>query len=91
MAWCPWLSANEAMQLIDTQVAKMQEETPNLCPILTHRESIQKVPFGYTEKVSYDCTVVDSVYGIQKSFYVVFVSFYKGLIGIPDKAITIKK
>lgn len=87
MAWCPWLRADEVANIVDAKIAQMQEQNPNLCATFTHRDSIQKVPFGYTEKISYDCTLNDAVYGVLKSTNVVFITFYKGLIGMPGKTI----
>lgn len=89
LAWCPWLKMDEAKSIVDEKVAQMQEKEPNLCAMFIHRDSIQKVPFGYTEKISYDCTLNDAVYGVLKSTDVVFVTFYKGIFGVPSK--TFKK
>src|SRR5690242_3070158 len=84
LAWCPWLTEAQAIGLVDARVAKMRQENPNLCAMTIHRDSIQRVPFGYTEKVSYDCTANDPVYGVTKSTDIVVITFYKGLIGMPN-------
>lgn len=88
LAWCPWLTKEEALGLVDTKVAQLQEENTDLCAMFINRDSIQKVPFGYTEKVSYDCTITDTIYGVSQSTDIVFIAFYKGLIGMPNKTIT---
>lgn len=85
LAWCPWLKAEEAVSIVDAKVAQMQAQNPDLCTMFIHRDSIQKVPFGYTEKVSYDCTLNDDVYGVLKATNVVFITFYKGIFGMPKK------
>ena len=85
LAWCPWLKADEALSIIDAKVAQMQEQNSNLCAMFVNKDSIQKIPFGYTEKVSYDCTINDAVYGVLKSTDVVIITFYKGLLGMPSK------
>ena len=87
LAWCPWLKADEALSLVDARVIEMQEKNENLCAMFIDRDSIRKVPFGYTEKVSYDCTVADSIYGVLKSSNTVFITFYKGILGMPHKTI----
>ena len=88
MAWSPWLKAEEAMQLVNAKVIKLQEQKPNLCAMFIHENTIRRVPFGYTEQVSYDCTVTDTVYGVEQSRNIVFVTFYKGVIGMPSKTAT---
>ncbi len=87
LGWYPWLTAEEAIQLVDARVAKMQRENPNLCAMSVDKKSIRKVPFGYTEKVSYDCTVTDDFYGVSKSTNIVYITFYKGLLGMPGKTV----
>ena len=86
-AWCPWLKPPEAQQLVDVRVQELQNQYTDLCAMTIHKDTLSKVPFGYSEKVSYDCTVTDSLYGIQKSTNTVFITFYKGLIGFPVKTI----
>jgi len=87
LAWCPWLTADEAMSLIDARVAEMQAKNPDLCAMFINKKSITKVPFGFTEEVSYDCTITDTVYGVLQSRNTVLITFYKGLIGMPNKTI----
>jgi len=87
LAWCPWLKPEEVIQIIDTRVAEMQAANEDFCAMWVDKGSITKVPFGYTEKVSYDCTVTDPQYGVLKSTNTVFVSFYKGIIGMPNKKV----
>lgn len=87
LAWCPWLKAEEAINIIDARVAKMREKSPDLCAMFINRDSIRKVPFGYTEKVSYNCAVTDVEYGVLQSTNVVFVTFYKGILGMPNKTV----
>lgn len=87
LAWCPWLKADEAMKIIDTRVTQMKEKSPDLCAMSINRDSIQKVPFGYTEKVSYDCAITDVEYGVLQSSNVVFITFYKGIFGMPNKTV----
>lgn len=85
LAWAPWLSAEEALNIVDSRVVQMQEQNKNLCALFINRDSIRKVPFGYTEEVSYDCTVTDTVYGVRQATDTVFITFYKGLLGMPNK------
>lgn len=87
LSWCPWLSTDEAMQLVDAKVMEMKNNNPDLCAMFVHRETLIRVPFGYSEKVSYDCTATDSVYGIEQSFNVAYITFYKSIIGIPVKVV----
>ena len=87
LAWCPWLSVEEAQIIVDREVANAQEKNPNLCALFIRKDSIRKIPFGYTEQVSYDCSVNDPVYGVRESSNVVFLTFYKGIFGIPNKTI----
>lgn len=87
LAWCPWLKADEALGIVEARVLRMQEENQDLCAMSVYRDSIRKVPFGYTEKVSYDCAITDAEYGILKATDTVFITFYKGLIGMPNKSI----
>jgi hypothetical protein len=87
LAWCPWLSKEQAMKIVDDKVVKMQEDNPDLCPMLVNEETISKTLFGYTEKVSYDCNAVDAVYGVEGGSDVVFITFYSGLIGMPQKVV----
>ena len=87
LAWCPWLKKDEALSIVDARVLQMQEKNKNLCAMSINRDSILKVPFGYTEEVSYDCTTTDAVYGVEKSTDTVFITFYKGLLGMPNKKV----
>lgn len=87
LGWCPWLKADEAMNIVEARIVKMQNEHSDLCTMSVYRDTIRKVPFGYTEKVSYDCTAKDSEYGVLKATDVVFITFYKGLIGMPEKTV----
>ncbi|OGI68448.1 hypothetical protein A2738_01015 [Candidatus Nomurabacteria bacterium RIFCSPHIGHO2_01_FULL_42_15] len=87
LAWCPWLTAEEASNIIDNRVAEMQEANPDLCAMEINKDSIRKVPFGYTEEVSYDCSVSDPIYGVFQSTEIVFITFYKGLIGMPNRKV----
>jgi len=77
------------MSIVDARVAEMREKNADLCAMFINKDSITKVPFGFTEEVSYDCTITDTVYGVLQSRNTVFITFYKGLIGMPNK--TIKK
>src|SRR3989344_8239503 len=85
LAWCPWLSREAALSLEDAKVAQMRAENPNLCTMFINPDSIRKVPFGYTERVSYDCTLNDEIYGVLQSQNIVFITFYNGLLGMPQK------
>ncbi|MFA5778388.1 MAG: hypothetical protein WC870_02805 [Candidatus Paceibacterota bacterium] len=85
LAWAPWLKVEEALNIVDSRVAQMQEQNENLCAMFIDRDSIRKVPFGYTEKVSYDCTITDTVYGVRQATNTVFITFYKEIIGMPNK------
>jgi len=87
LAWCPWLTKDEALGLVDAKVAALQQSNPNLCAMFINRDSIRKVPFGYTEKVSYDCTIADTEYGVSQSTNIVFITFYKELLGVPNKTV----
>jgi hypothetical protein len=83
LAWCPWLKAEEALEIVDSKILEMKEENLDLCQISVNKKSINKVTFGYTEEYSYDCGVTDSVYGVKQSRGVAFITFYKGLVGLP--------
>jgi hypothetical protein len=83
VAWCPWLKADDVLSMVDAKVAQLQEQNTNLCAISADKSSIQKVPFGYTENVLYDCTVNDPEDGTLKSTDIAFVTFYKGIFGPP--------
>lgn len=87
LAWCPWLTAKDALNIVDAKVLQMQQDIPDLCEMSLNKKSIMKVPFGYTEEVSYDCTATDDTYGILKSRNAVFITFYKGLLGMPHKKV----
>ena len=87
LAWCPWLTAPQAAELVSTGVAQAQEQNPDLCSQTVIENSIRKVPFGYTEEVSYNCATNDPLYGIAQSTDIVFVTFYKGLWGIPNETV----
>lgn len=87
LMWCPWLKQEEAISIMDANVAQMKKDDPNLCAMTIHKETIRKVPFGYTEEVSYDCTVTDPLYGVVKSRNTVLITFYKGLLGMPNKSV----
>ena len=87
VAWYPWITKEEAMDIVDMKVAEVKRENPNLCAISADRSSIRKVPFGYTEEIYYDCTVTDSTFGVLKSNNLVFVTFYKGLMGMKIRTI----
>ena len=87
LAWCPWLKAEEALSIVDAKVTQLRRENPDLCAMFVNKSSIKKVPFGYTEEVSYDCTITDDLYGVLKSHNTVFITFYKGLFGMPKKTI----
>ena len=82
---CPWLKAPEAVQIVEREVLKLQEQEPDLCAVTIHPETIQRVPFGFTEQVSFDCTANDPIYGVVKSTNIVFITFYKGLWGLNPK------
>ena len=66
LAWAPWLSREEALNIVDSKVAQLQEQNKNLCALFINRDSIRKIPFGYTEEVSYDCTITDTGVGVGK-------------------------
>jgi len=87
LAWCPWFKAEEALRVVDIRVAELRRDNPDLCALIVNKKSITKVPFGYTEEVSYDCTINDELYGVLKSHNTVFITFYKSLIGMPQKNI----
>lgn|GEM_PF-3104200 len=87
LAWCPWLSKEEAVKLVDERIAELQAEKEDLCAMFIDRDSVKKTFFGYTEKVSYDCSVNDPENGIPQSTNVVFITFYKGLIDVPSKTV----
>jgi hypothetical protein len=83
LAWCPWLKMDEALSIVNTKVAQLQEQNTNLCSISVDQTSIQKVPFGYAEKVLYDCTANGPEDAVLKSTDTVFVTFFKGTFGPP--------
>jgi hypothetical protein len=85
LAWCPWLTVSQALNIVDTEVAQVQKQNPDLCSQTVNRNSIKKVPFGYTEEVSYNCAINDPAYGVAQSTNIVFITFYKGLWGIPNE------
>lgn len=87
LAWCPWLSKEEAVKVVAERIAQMEQENENLCAMFIYEDSIKKVPFGYTEKISYDCTITDEEYGVEQSKNIVFITFYKGLLGMPNKTV----
>lgn len=86
-AWCPWITPKEAHQLINTKITVLQNSIPDLCPIQVVDNTITKVPFGFKEKLFYDCSKVDDTYGVEKSENTVFVTFYRGVIGMPNKLV----
>ncbi len=88
LGWCPWFKADEAMQIVDTRIAELQVQHADLCAMNVFKDTIKKVPFGYTEEVSYDCRVTDSIYGVPESHNIVFITFFKGLVGMPEKTIS---
>jgi len=90
-AWCPWVSATDASQIVDDAVAKMEAVYPNLCVVTINKDSLQKVPFGYTEEVSYDCTKKDSDFGVLKDSDIVFVTPYKGTFGLNPRTQNVSK
>lgn len=81
------MTPEQAVGIVDAKVAEMQAENPNLCAMSVDQDSVNKVPFGYTEKVSYDCTLTDPLYGIPKSTDTVFITFYNKVIGMPGKVV----
>lgn len=88
-AWCPWFEASEAQAIIDSEVSNLIRNEPNLCPLDVRKNTLQKAPFGYREEIGYNCSKLDSTLGIDKSKNTVFVTFYKQVIGMPQK--TLKK
>ncbi len=87
LAWCPWLQKEDALALVDQKVGEMQAANSDLCAMSVDKDSIKKVAFGYTENVSYDCTTTDTELGIQKATNTVFITFFKTLLGMPEKTI----
>jgi hypothetical protein len=87
LAWCPWLTADQAINMVDTEIAQLQKQYPDLCSQTINRSSIKKVPFGYTEEVSYNCAINDPVYGVTQATNIVFITFYNGLWGIPKETV----
>jgi hypothetical protein len=87
LAWCPWLTSNDALSAVNTQMIQLQQSNPNLCPMTADVNSITKVPFGYTEQVSYNCAAKDPVMGISKSVEIVFITFYKGVFNMPNQTV----
>jgi hypothetical protein len=90
LAACPWFTATEAMQIVEMRSAQLQQMHDDLCAQTIFRNTIRRVPFGYIEQVSYDCTVTDRNFGILKDKNTVFITFYKQLIGMPDKRVATK-
>jgi len=92
LAWCPWLTKEEALSIVDARIAQLQKSNPNLCEMIPDIESITKVPFGYNENVLYDCSGEDDpVYGGSKTNNEIFVTFYKKIWGRPHGVVLTKK
>jgi len=88
LAWCPWLTRNEAANLVGKEVTRIKTQYQNLCKTWIEQNSLTKVPFGYTQKVWYDCTENDPDYGITRSTNIVFVSFAENVWNVPKKIVT---
>jgi len=88
-AWCPWLKADEAQTILNAKIIQVKKENPNLCAIFINKNSLHKTFFGYTEEVSYDCTISDPIYGVTKSHDFVLITFYKNVLKMPVH--TVKK
>lgn len=84
-AWCPWLSSDQARQLIYNNVYSSQSTLQAGCVLAIDAASLKKVFFGYTEKVSYECTYNTDF--ITQGSNVVFVSFYKQVFNVPHPII----
>lgn len=86
-AFTPWLSQEEAGKLVYDRAVRSAKDIPNLCQLSIDESSLHKVPFGYKEKVSFDCPATDHNYGIAKGTSNVWITFYKGLWGMPEKVV----
>jgi hypothetical protein len=84
-AWSPWLTAEEAHEIINQKIILLEKSYPDLCPIKIRDNTIHKVLFGYREKIYYDCSEINDIFGVEKAENVVFVTFYKETIGLPKK------
>ncbi len=84
----PWLTQEEAKELVATRSRELLKADPNLCQQTIYPGTIKQVPFGFTEEVAYDCTVTDRLYGIIKNKNLVYITFFKLLIGMPDAKVT---
>lgn len=84
-AWSPWLTAQEAHEIINQKILLLEKSYPDLCPIKIKNNTITKVLFGYKEKINYDCSEIDDIFGVEKAENIVFVTFYKDTIGFPKK------
>ncbi|HYD90844.1 MAG TPA: hypothetical protein VEA37_05070 [Flavobacterium sp.] len=86
LGWSPWLYQSDAINLVDARIAELKQTEPDLCPMTADQSSIKKVPFGYVEKVEYDCTREGEIpEAMEASYNTVFITFYKGIIGMPKK------
>ena len=89
-AWCPWYKQEEATKALNQKVAEIQSTTANLCPLYVKSETIHKTFFGYSEKIAYDCTMIDKTFGIVKGEDDVLATFLGIVIGVPSKSMKIQ-
>ena len=89
-AGAPGLTEKDAMAIVEAKSIQLKQSNPDLCDQFIDRSSIKKVLFGYRETVSYDCIHTDPQDGYLKDTVSVFVTFYRGVIGMPEQALTKK-
>ncbi len=89
LAVCPWFTKDQAAAIVLTKAQQLVAENPRLCATYLNEDSITRVPFGYREDVSYDCSVTDPDLGIPKEKTRVYILFYGGVVGMPSKSVNI--
>ncbi len=84
-AWSPWLKPEDAKQLIYNKVYESQSTLQTGCNLSIVEGSFEKVPFGYRETVSYNCTFVTDF--ITEGKNNVFLTFFKEVLNVPHPII----
>ncbi len=84
-AWCPWFEADEAKQLIVSKVRESESTLQKGCTLTIDPSTFQKVPFGYSEVVAYDCTINTDFLTEGKN--TVYVLFFKEVLNVPHPII----
>lgn len=85
VAWCPWFAVGDAAQLIRAKVYQGQQDIQDGCVLSIDLNTMEKVPFGYRQSVSYTCSIGGDFVSDGKNN--VFVTFYKQVIGVPHPII----